>query len=195
MPFDVLQLIFEHLDIPHVLSAIDSDDGVLEPAIWAFKHKHAHKIVIIDGSTVDNHTEAIEVEGDRFIIKDYGTVLKFLKHFGNSITKLGVNYKELKLLSKIEAVNKLIDEKCSLTLTELHVTCFSDELQGLTAVFPNVVNISFESSHIRGDALRLDHLFPQMRSLQLDRVTSQTTEYGACSKFRKKNSEIPFFRK
>lgn len=172
----MLQLIFENLEMPNLFNVIESDKTVLEPVVWAFRISYAQKVIVIDGESFINKTEIFAVERDRLIIKDYQMAVNVLKYFGSSISKLEVNYKSL-LLREIEAINRMIDEKCWEKLTEVHFTCDSNELEGLSSVFPHVVNVTFANSHISSNALRLDKLYPQMRELYLFKVFSQKADY------------------
>lgn len=176
VPFDVLQLIFETLDLPGLLTSIESDEAVLEPAIYAFKHTLAKKLILIDGSGFENHTALVEMDVDRIVIKDYETALSALKYFGNSISRLGITYKMMNS-EQIGVINGLIDEKYLECLKAIQISCDNNELDGLTTVFPNVVNVSIIDSRISTEILRLDRLFPQMRSLDLERVSSSNTKY------------------
>lgn len=174
--FDDLQLIFEYLDLPGLLAAIVSDEVVLEPAIYAFKHTFAQKMFVIDGSSFQNHTEIVAMDADRVLIKDYITTLYTLKYFGTSISRLAINYKKMNPDQIIE-ISKLIGEYCAEKLNEIEISCENDELDALTATFPNVMKVLFIDSRISIENLRLDKLFPKMRSFELQKVSSSNTKY------------------
>lgn len=92
-------LICEKLEIPDLLNAIESDDAVLDPGKWIFKHVHlkAKKLIIIEGTAFNIDTDVTQIEPDQLIIQDYEIALKVLKYFGSSITNLELNYKKLEL--------------------------------------------------------------------------------------------------
>lgn len=74
IPVDVLQLIFEQIKLSDLLRIIESDAMLVQPAIWVFRHTHAHQLIKINGPNFflgKKFNVSIGRENDLIEIQDY----------------------------------------------------------------------------------------------------------------------------
>lgn len=175
----MLQLIFERLKLSDLLRVIESDDALLEPAIWAFRHKHSHNLIGINGPgfpfgamfniSIRMHPGVIELQ-------NFETTLKVLQLFGGSIQRLHIIYKEMQRFEMAD-INELILMNCADTLIHFGMTFRTNNMNSevISTKFLNVESVTLSEGDFNGDfPFDLNEKFPKMRTLELNRLVNNT---------------------
>lgn len=98
--------------------------------------------------------------------------LNVLKYFGHYITKLRVNFEDLRE-EECYRIIEYIDRYTSNILKELHMDrCKKNYLKNIQYPFKNIEIVSFEGKFNRFDSATgdLNELFPNLRALSLENI-------------------------
>lgn len=122
MNADVQLLVFENVNTETLLSFADMNQYFFDLAANVFKRVHSKKIIRIKNLYYETPLNAfnggdIRDTDDEIIIQHFGTVLKVLKYFGNSMSHLSIDFypnsEFAKNDSSIITLGKSINDHCS----------------------------------------------------------------------------------
>lgn len=151
-----------------LLNVVEANEYLLEPSVWAFRQNFGREKIAIEGSAFSllNTAPVQKGRSQTIAIWNYDVALKVLHYFGDSISRLAINYYKM-TPDQIANINHYIAEKCVERLREIEF--FSNSLDLITfKSFPNIETISFGSSNIP-NSIDLNELFPKMRRLELEK--------------------------
>lgn len=164
-------MVFEHLTLPDLLNVVDSDENLLEPSIWAFRHNFGREKFVLEGSmfslprkTFNFSTPEQQRLSKSIDIWDYDVALKVLNYFGDSISRIAINYNSM-TPDQITNIDRYIVEKSVKRLREIEFVSNSLELKSFKPL-RNVETVTFRASSIMS-FIDLNKLFPKMRRLEL----------------------------
>lgn len=177
----MLQLFFEQLNVADLLNIIDTDAHLLQPAVWAFRHTHAHKTIEISGGSYNlgkkyyYRKETKETkEKSQLETWSYEMTLKMLELFGSAMQNVHINYMSMNA-TEVAVVNRLIREKCANHLKYLEITFDRPNQNGILipSEFPQVERVAFTHGYIDfGAQIDLSRTFPDMKQLELLKLQS-----------------------
>lgn len=166
---DVLHLIFEQCKFSTLLRAIESDAMFEQPAIWAFRHAHAHQLIKINGPNFflgSKFNASIGKEQGSIEIQDYALTLKLFDIFGDSVQNLHIDYLTMKPF-QIAEITQTIHKKSSQKLKHLTITFSRIDLT--TLYLPVVESVVFSAGSPNNNlTVNLNESFPKMRSLTFE---------------------------
>lgn len=141
-----------------------------------FRRVHSKKTVKITNLYYETPKNAfnggdIRDKDDEIIIQHFGTALKVLKYFGNSISHIKISFNRnepyLKDNSSIITLNKAINENCSETLLNLELIGSGKILEEMTKPFKQVKQFSVRHDSLKdlgSNSLSFNELFPALES-------------------------------
>lgn len=172
LPDDVLELIFERLKLPDLLSVIELNGAFLLPAQWACQHNFAYKLLKYNKIESCFHKDIDDFNGV-IQINTQDALLKVLNSFETSITNLHIKYVKGSATSEM---NGLLLEKCANRLRHLSIH-FENNPPSLSMMFfPNVKSVIISGGgiwveknmwHASNLTFNLNERFPKMRRLEL----------------------------
>lgn len=180
-------LILEELDLTSLISLAETNRHFLNLAADVLRRRLKDKIIVFSISNSGHRiTEHATEEDDAVKVHDIDTMLKLLKYFGSSISKMeilndedsfisqmGIFNDEAKVQSEVQmkSVYKFVNLYCSKTLVQLHMAnapkgFFDEFLQPFTML----QNVSFSGylDRLSNERSSLSEIFPKMRRLILN---------------------------
>lgn len=170
LPEDVHFLIIENLDINDLLSLAETNNLFSSLAADAFKRKYSDTFVEFRYKSYDKNSNVCETNG-RIYLQFETVIIKFLKRFGRSISKIKVNFSESEYTKNaMLAISKWINIYCSENLSVLILYDTSDSFFGqVTKPFKNLKEIEIfgKYNNVKSDTLELNEILPAIEHLML----------------------------
>lgn len=175
---DVQLLVLEHLNFRDLYSTAVTNKQLSKLAGQAFRTKLSKKIVVFMNPFMHYVQKDLTETDDYIYIQRLETMLRILKNFGRSISKLSTHHSIGEQLSKeqldlVKTINGLISSNCADTLVHFE-TCNSQEnvFDGITKPFKNVENVTLHGQFktLRNANFTFDELFPAVRRLSLPSI-------------------------
>lgn len=179
-------LILEELDLTSLISLAETNKHFLNLAADVLRRRLKDKIIVFSISNSDHRiTQHVTEEDDAVKVYDIDTMLKLLKYFGSSISKMEILNDEDSFISKMRILNdkanqsevqmilvyKFVNLYCSKTLVQLHIAnapngFFNEFLRPFTML----QNVSFSGylDRLSNERSSLSEIFPEMRRLILN---------------------------
>lgn len=165
---DTLLESFKHLSFDD-LRSLTTTNKQISSAVWEeMRRRFMKKMVVFDGLMKEDEYSNLQEKDDKIIIDwDDGSILA-LEQFGDVIRNLQVWSRGPLDEQKVQTVFKVISERCSDSLDELHLGDFeSNFFQNITKPFKNVHTLELYGNVIRvdNDQFNFHELFPSLRRL------------------------------
>lgn len=161
---DCLVQIFERSKLQDLINLADTCKQFQPLVKLAYETKCREKMFDLDPRCCSNRSESITLFRKNIRISDLSNCLKVLRHFGNKIPKLYIDYFYLNENGKA-ALARYMNKYCSDSLTEIAIHGATQQTvsKNWTKPFANVVSIELCTT----DVGNLNTWFPNMRSLVL----------------------------
>lgn len=180
---DCILLVLKKLDLPSLLNIARVNKGLSYLAGEVFHRRYLKYQIEIDRNSFSNNSNEIFFDySGRIRLQSYETMLNMLKHFGNSISTLKIDFVSMNS-KQSKFISKLINENCSDRLRHLTLDCCkAHTLRHMSKPYKNVESISFlEQLHdSRNETLSLNKLFPRMRKLSFNFISTLDGNYINC---------------
>lgn len=168
--FDVLFLIFEHIDTLDMLSMVEICPKLTPIAATIFRGKY-QKVEVADAFTTDIFKPQFEDKNNKSTrIRNYELILRTLQTFGHVIKHLKLDgmaivFRERKL-TIMQFINKYTSE--SLTTLKIHYIK-EDALAQFTIPFENVreLSVKIDILGLEVNVLPLSQIFPKLKKLTM----------------------------
>lgn len=171
---DVLISILQHLDFEDLQPISTINEHFASLVMHVFKTKYQHTRFEIQ--MVGAHWYGDE---DTFFLRDEGKAHSLLKHFGQLINKLEVNYLKPSgyyekvpedIQTKLQAMSKSIDSYCTETLREIDIHDERNSFFGqITKPFKSVEHVGLYGhfKNVNSGSLKFNEIFPEIKSLTI----------------------------
>lgn len=176
IPEDVLQLFIENLDLRSIINLVESDDYLLQAANWGFRVKYGRKIFDISKPFTDDPSQFILEPSSKLLprsfnkrdtihLRDFETILKVLKYFGGSITKLMIEF-EVMHANEIKSILEYIRVFCT-KLTTFDIRNGEEADIDQMHPMPTVQNVSITVVQLENMGELIERIFPNMKRLDI----------------------------
>lgn len=167
---DIHYLILEHLDIADLMSFAGTNEYFSALAANVFQRKYSQKIVEVYPLLVQEGHDFRET-GDRLYIQHSHVFPQFLKHFGQWIHRMKVNYLESGGADDIlKNTSGLINLYCSNSLIEIMIFDRQQSfVSQITKPFKHVeyVEVVGDFENLNSSTLSFGEIFPAMKILSM----------------------------
>lgn len=171
MNIDCLEEVSKHLNLTDLLNIADSSKRLNKAANFVFNQKHGNKLVRFVLCVGDQH-RLVRKNGDTIFIVDFYTSLRFVRCFGQLISRIDLDWMQLctEMYTKPAFVEifRYMNEYCTQNLIELRVRNLScNIIEQIVNPFEKLEKISFENCELKIDSTTFRKIFPKMRYLNL----------------------------
>lgn len=165
---DCLTRMFQYLDLNDLLNVADMSQQMLQAARLTVKSKYGKTpIKLFNGSW----RRPIEISSEGACISDFGPCLKYVRCFGQTISKLTVCYSLLSA-NKRTTMDHYLDKYCADSITALNYG--GSTLKNLTKQFKCVENLVLYSYIYVYGRSEIKSRFPNVRYLNFDLLYGKT---------------------
>lgn len=165
---DCLERIFQRLELNDLLNVADVSQQILQAARLTVKSKYGKtSIKLLNGSW----RRPIEISPKAICISDFGSCLKYVRCFGQSISALTVCYSLLSA-NKKTTMDHYLNKYCADSITALNYG--GSTLKNLTKQFKCVENLVLYSYIYVYGRSEIKSRFPNVRYLNFDLLYGKT---------------------
>lgn len=167
-----MQLFFEELGLSSMINLIESDDRLLRVANWGFRAKYGRMWFDISRPFTDDPNQFIvesspirRPKSDVIKLREFKTILKVLKYFGGSITKLLVKFEGMQV-NQIQSINENISDFCTKLSTFDLRNGEETDINQLRPIL-TVQNVSIATIQLEKIGELLERNFPNVKCLNV----------------------------
>lgn len=186
-------MISKDLELGALVNVSATQARIYAAAQSAFRTKYGSSTVEINNRGM-NKDEQFAKRGNFTMLTNFDFTLKALRLFGHLISKLSINYMAFDA-SQREQINNYVNEYCAPSLEEIELAfCEGDELSQMERAFTRVHRVRFMSGDLNTENVKLNQLFPALRSLSMGSLRASDSKWMEDSFPHLESLEISSYR-
>lgn len=163
---DCLEKIFKHLELIDLLNFAESNKRLNRAASVIFNRKYSRHFIILN---CHQNSEIMRLEKNSIVINDVYTSLRFMRCFGNSISKLWIRFSYC-IKKCCTGLFQYVNEYSAKSLIEFGVRGHGyrqEMFREIQKPFEKVEDLNFSLVALKADQNMFNKYFPQMQNLKI----------------------------